>query len=232
MFLEEPHRQHLLECSIDREGTDEEGEVEVDLESHNARVQQVTAPTTLARNTLGALARQQVRGSVYLLLDHSASMSDEGKMEGLIQGSLRLFVEARQREYKVGLIGFASRADLLLRASCDAARFKSQLLTLEPVGRTAMAQAVQLATRQLRRQPGDKTILLVTDGMPDDREATLHAARLARAQRITLIAIGVGYTDEAFLAALTPKPELAVKVEPEQLEKTLGHAIKTLPHSQ
>ena len=86
-------------------------------------------------------------------------------------GALRLFAEARQREYKVGLIGFANRADLLLRASRDAARFKSQLLTLKPAGRTAMTQAIRLATRQLRRR-GDKIILLVTDGMPDDREAT------------------------------------------------------------
>lgn len=233
MFVEEPHRQRLLECGIDREGTDEEAEAGVDPESHNAPVQQVTAPTTLARNTLGALLkRPQPRGTVYLLLDHSASMADEGKMEGLVQGSLRLFVEARQREYKVGLIGFASRAELLLRASCDAARFKSQLLTLEPVGRTAMAQAIQLATRQLRRQPGDKTILLVTDGMPNDREATLYAARLARAQGVTLIAIGVGHTDEAFLAALTPKPELAVKVAPRELEKTLGNAIEVLPRGR
>ncbi len=153
-------------------------------------------------------------------------------MEGLVRGALRLFTEARQQEYKVGLIGFASRAELLLRASCNAARFKSQLLTLEPAGRTATTQAIQLATRQLRRQPGDKIILLVTDGMPDDRKATLYAARLARAQGITLIPIGIGHTDEAFLAALTPRPEFAVKVEPEQLEKTLRHAIKTLPRGR
>ena len=129
----------------------------------------------------------------------------------------------------MGLIGFAGRADLLLRASRDAARLKSQLLTLEPAGRTAMTQAIRLATRQLRQQPGDKIILLVTDGMPNDREATLQAARLARAQGITLVAIGIGHADEAFLAALTPKPELAVKVEPELLEKTLGGAIEALP---
>ncbi|CAA9321158.1 MAG: hypothetical protein AVDCRST_MAG93-5749, partial [uncultured Chloroflexia bacterium] len=107
--------------------------------------------------------------------------------------------------------------------------FGSQLSTLEPVGRTAMAQALLLATRQLRRRRGDKTILLVTDGMPDSREAALDAARLARAQGITVIAIGIGRADEAFLAALTPKPELAVKVELRQLEETMGNAAKVLP---
>ncbi len=156
-------------------------------------------------------------------------MSDKGKMEGLRRGSLHLFAEARKREYAVGIIGFANRAALLLRASCDAARFEAQLRALEPAGRTAMAQAIRLATKQLRRRPGDKTILLVTDGMPNSREATLAAARLARAQGITLIAIGIGHVDEAFLAALTPKPELAVKVETGQLEETLADPAKVLP---
>lgn len=175
------------------------------------------------------LKRPQLRGTLYLLLDHSTSMSDMGKMEGLIRGSLRLFVEARKREYAVGAIGFADRARLLSGPSCDVERFRLQLSTLEPVGRTAMAQALQLATRQLRRRRGDKIILLVTDGMPDSREATLDAARLARAQGVTVIAIGIGGTDEAFLAALTPKPELAVKVELGQLEETMGNAAKVLP---
>ncbi|CAA9583578.1 MAG: hypothetical protein AVDCRST_MAG86-3159 [uncultured Truepera sp.] len=150
-------------------------------------------------------------------------------MEGLIRGSLRLFVEARRREYAVAAIGFADRAHLLSRPSCDVARFRSQLSTLEPAGRTAMAQALRLATRRLGRRRGDKVILLVTDGMPDSREATLDAARLARAQGITVIAVGTGQADEAFLAALTPKPELAAKVELGQLEETISNAAKVLP---
>ena len=158
-------------------------------------------------------------------------MADPGKMEGLTRGALRLFTEARQREYAVGIIGFAHHAHLLLRATGDAARFQTQLRTLEPYGRTAMAQALRLGTRQLRRRRGDKVMLLVTDGMPNSRAATLDAARLARAQGITVVAIGIGHADEAFLASLTPKPELAVKVALGQLEETLGGAAKVLPRA-
>ena len=180
--------------------------------------------------TFGGLVRQApVRGTVYLLLDHSASMADPGKMAQLTRGALRLFTEARQRDYAVGIVGFAHRAQLLLSATCDAAQFQKQLKTLEPYGRTAMAQAIRVATRQLRRRRGDRVMLLVTDGMPDSRAATLDAARLARAQGITVIAIGIGHADEAFLASLTPKPELAVKVAVGELENTLGEAAKRLP---
>ena len=107
-------------------------------------------------------------------------MADPGKMAQLTRGALRLFTEARKREYAVGMVGFAHRAQLLLGATCDAARFEGQLKALEPYGRTAMAQALRLATRHLRRRRGDKVILLVTDGMPNSRAATLEAARLAR----------------------------------------------------
>lgn len=168
-------------------------------------------------------------GTVYLLLDHSASMADEGKMEELIGGSMRLFAEARKRNYAVGAVGFADRARLLSQPSCDAARFGARLTTLEPAGRTAMAQALRLATGRLSRRRGDKVILLVTDGMPDSREAALDEARLARMQGITVIAIGTGHADEAFLAALTPRPELAAKVELGQLGETMGNVVKALP---
>ncbi len=184
----------------------------------------------LPKRVFGGLVRlPKLRGTVYLLLDTSASMSDSGKMAGLVRGSLHLFAEAQKRDYAVGIIRFANRAELLLRATCDAARFRARLGTLEPTGRTAMAHAIRLGMRQLQRRPGDKTLLLVTDGMPNSREATLNAARLARAEGIALIAIGIGHADEAFLAALTPKPEFAVKIETRQLEQTLGDAAKRLP---
>lgn len=187
----------------------------------------IEKPTAgLARSSFGALTQHpNVCGVVYLLLDHSASMADEGKMEALFRGALHLFVQARRREYSVGLIGFADHAKLLLSASCDGARFWSRLSRLKPSGHTAMAQAICLAIRQLRRRTGDKTILLVTDGMPDSREATLDAARLARAQGITLVAIGIGNADEAFLTMLSLRPELAAHVAPGQLGKALDKAL-------
>ena len=182
------------------------------------------------RAVTGALtAPPRTRGAVYLLLDTSASMADRGKMAALLNGSLRLFAEARRQEFAVGAVEFASRTHLLLRASCDELRFRARLKTLTPGGRTSMAPAIRLATRLLRRRAGEKTILLVTDGQPDDPAATLDAARLARAEGVTLIAIGTDGADEAFLAALTPKPELAVKVEAAGLEQAIGDATKRLP---
>lgn len=150
-------------------------------------------------------------------------------MAGLLNGSLRLFTEARRQDLAVGAVEFASRTRVLLRASCSEPRFRACLKTLTPGGRTAMAPAIRLATRLLQRQRGEKTILLVTDGQPDDPAATLDAARLARAAGVTLIAIGTDGADEAFLAALTPKPELAIKVEPGRLERTIADTAKRLP---
>ena len=156
-------------------------------------------------------------------------MADPGKMAQLTRGALAAFYRGASTRVR--------RWDRRLRAACPAS-FRCNVRrgavskaagTLEPYGRTAMAQAIRVATRQLRRRRGDKVILLVTDGMPNSRAATLDAAHLARAQGITVIAIGIGHADEAFLASLTPKPELAVKVAVGELENTLEKAAKRLP---
>ena len=102
---------YVVGCGIESEHTDKHTDGEdtgVTLELPDYELADYDVPargpvTGLARGVLGALARSpQVRGNVYLLLDHSASMSDEGKMEGLVRGALRLFAEARQREYEGG----------------------------------------------------------------------------------------------------------------------------------
>lgn len=176
-----------------------------------------------------ATRRFKVRGTVYLLLDHSASMAHDQKLLQVQRGAIRFFAEAWRRGYAVGAIGFASRARVLMGASRNFYRFQRSLRPLEADGHTAMASAIRSATLRLRWRRGERVMVLITDGMPNNREATLQAAAMARAQGITLVAIGTGHADEAFLAALTPKPELATTVVGGRLEQALGEAAQTLP---
>lgn len=153
--------------------------------------------------------RRHLRGTVYLLLDHSTSMGDPGKMSQLREGSMRFFLEAVQRGYAVGAVAFAERTSLLSGAGLDAHRFWRRVQRLRPYGRTAMARALRLGTFRLGWRRGRKVLVLITDGVPDDREAALEAARIARAEGVTLIPIGTGNADHAFLATLAGRPELA-----------------------
>ncbi len=185
---------------------------------------------SLVRRAAQALVGRRVRltGTVYLCLDLSASMADAGKMPELLRGSVRFFYEAWRRDYAVGVIGFGSTARVLTGATRNPYRFQKCITGLMPNGRTAMAHALRLAARRLRLRGGRRVVLLITDGMPDSREATLDAAAAARAVGIRVIAVGTGRADEAFLRALTPRPELARVVGPEGFGDAIGGAAAGL----
>jgi Mg-chelatase subunit ChlD len=173
--------------------------------------------------------RECVRGTVYLLLDTSASMSSHGKLEQLKRGSLRFFTEAWGRDYAVGAIDFGSRAYCLLGATRNFYSFQKQIMCLGADGRTAMDSAIRLGTWRLRFKRGYRAMILITDGQPDHPEATLQAAIVARRLGIDLIAVGTSGADEAFLASLTPKPELASVVSVQELEQGIVDTVRSLP---
>lgn len=191
------------------------------------------SPGAIVQRSLGALVptRRRFRGTVYMVLDHSTSMADPGKMDQLRQGALRFFLEAVQREHAVGAVAFSRSAEVVYRAGIDAHRFWQRLHALQPYGRTAMSDGLRLGLWRLRFRPGRKVLILITDGMPDDRKATLDAARLARARGVTIIPIGTGAADYAFLASLAGRPELARHVEARELATALAEAASELDGS-
>lgn len=184
----------------------------------------------LVRRAVGALLprRRDLRGTVYLVLDHSTSMGDPGKMTQLHQGAMRFFLEAVPRGYAVGAIAFADRARLITGAGLDAHRFWRRLRELRPYGRTAMAAAVRTATFRLGWRRGRRVMVLITDGMPNDREATSAAARVARARGVTILPIGTGDADHAFLASLAGRPELVRHVPREGLAGAIEAVARDL----
>ncbi len=174
------------------------------------------------------IPRRNLRGVVYLVLDHSTSMADPGKMNALREGALRFFLEAVQRDYAVGAVAFAGSAEVITGAGLDAHRFWRRLHALRPFGRTAMAQGLRTAMGRMRFRFGRKVLVLISDGVPDDREAALEAARLARARGVTLIPIGTGAADFDFLATLAGRPEMARYVSEAELAGAIADVAQTL----
>ena len=179
----------------------------------------------------GALVRncRAVSGTAYLLLDHSTSMADDGKLAQVKRGALRFFGEAWLRGYAVGAVGFSSRARCLHGATQNFYSFQRRVAGLRAEGRTAMTSALRLGARRLRRCRGGRVLVLITDGQPDHPEAARSAALSARAQGAELIVIGTGGADLDFLASLTPRPELARFVSGEALEQELAATALELP---
>lgn len=177
----------------------------------------------LAQRAFSLVSRRHaLNGTVYLLLDHSTSMADDDKLSQLKRGALRFFGEAWQRNYAVGAIGFATTARCLLGPSRDPHKFGRSLAALQAQGRTAMAEALKLGVRRLSRRRGKRMLVLITDGLPDDRTATRRAALEARAHTIELVVVGTDGADKDFLASLLPKPELLYWARQYGLESEIG----------
>lgn len=168
-------------------------------------------------------------GTVYLLLDHSYSMVDKGKLEQLKKGALRFFAEAFVRGYAVGAVTFSNRAHCLVGAGRNYYQFQRKVLSLEADGSTAMTDALRLATFKLRWRRGKRVMVLITDGQPQYKAAARAAALRAQRLGIELIAIGTAGADEAFLASLTPRPELNHFVEVANLETSVAASARQLP---
>lgn len=170
--------------------------------------------------------RGPLKGTIYMLLDHSSSMADGQKLVQVRRGALRFFAEAYSRQYAVGMIGFAYTARCFLGASRDFYKFQKRLNLLVPSGNTAMTAALRLGAKRLRWRKGYRALLLITDGQPMDKDHALEAARLVRAQGIDLIALGTDGADEAFLRALNPQAEL---VSIRDLANHMNKLAKALP---
>jgi uncharacterized protein YegL len=72
-------------------------------------------------------------------------------------------------------------------------------------------------------------MVIVTDGMPDNAQATLEEAQEAKNNRIDIITIGTDDANEEFLKKLASRTELNVMVASDQLEQGIASTVKMLP---
>ncbi len=166
---------------------------------------------------------------VYLLLDCSWSMEGGSKMADARAGAREFANQAAEEGYAVGLITFASTAARACGLERSLEGFHKALEATVPRGITAMAEALELVTEEFMGRRGDKVICLVTDGMPDNKAATVAAARAAKRAGIDIMAIGTDDADQSFLAEITTRRELARTVRREVLKDAVSLMALLLP---
>jgi Ca-activated chloride channel family protein len=110
----------------------------------------------------------------------------------------------------VAVVGFGSAVHPLARLSNDGPQITLAIQSLADGGSTAMhaglsaaASELNIMPESLRKQSPSRSILLFTDGQPDDQSAALEVARTCRAQNIRIVAIGTGDANKDYLAQLT-----------------------------
>jgi Mg-chelatase subunit ChlD len=168
------------------------------------------------------------RSWAFLLIDCSSSMSGS-KITQATEGALAFAGDALKKQYSIGLIAFASEAEILCRAEDDLSIIASKAQRLTAAGSTNMTDGIERAAAELEATAGVRAIVIVTDGVPDDKPTALRAAKRAKEAGIDIIAIGTDDADQAFLQQIASRSELAVKVPRAELQSGVAGAAKLLP---
>ena len=170
----------------------------------------------------------KARSCVYLLIDCSGSMV-RNKLDQAKNGASSFSVDALAKGYSVGVIQFASHEEIACEPQTNIAVIDARLHELVAGGTTNLTGALQLATNKLTSVSGTRGIVIVTDGMPDNRDAALRAAEEAKSCGIEIVAIGTDDADATFLCALASQESFGLKVPRDALELGTATAAKLLP---
>jgi uncharacterized protein YegL len=157
------------------------------------------------------------------VLDISASMAGNDRIESLKRGLLQLLTQLRAND-RIAIITFDDRKRLLLPsqlAGNDRSRIMDIIRTIQPDGGTNMLEALRSGYGQVaqhRNAAYDNRVILLSDGFDSNPTDTLLAAQRPWRELIPCMAIGVGrdYNSEllhklsnhAFLQQAHEGPEL------------------------
>lgn len=135
--------------------------------------------------------------SVGVIFDVSGSMSGD-KIQRARQALAR-FIETSHERDEYFLIGFNSRAQLLLDRTRDSSAVLSKLTFVETKGNTALYDACYLGVEKLARSTYPKrAILLISDGQDNNSRYTFNELRrLLKESDVIIYAIGIIGSNDA-----------------------------------
>ncbi len=196
----------------------------------------VYAEATIAGGTRPAAEAAPLRNVVFVL-DRSGSMAGE-RLQGLRDGLAAALALLGERDF-VSVILFGSEVETLLESQPrgSLANPEGLLAQVEPVGGSALYDALNQGVAQLRRHTGPATsnhLILVTDGPPTkgprDLADFVRLARVFAEERITMSTIGLGDEfNEDMLAALARagNGQFRYIVQPAKLAEVLPEMLAT-----
>lgn len=142
-----------------------------------------------------------------LAVDVSASMRAQDVAPNRLQNAkqmLQMLVN-HLKEDRIGIIAFTSKAFIQCPITTDTQALDYFINALEPdmlpVAGTSLAAPVELAARMLAKYPGQKALVLLTDGEDHSPEELQKAKQTAQQNGICIIAVGIGTAQGALIPA-------------------------------
>jgi Mg-chelatase subunit ChlD len=136
--------------------------------------------------------------------------------------------KARTQRYLTGLVAFDDDAKII-RSPEEKIPFVESAAALQVGGGTNMTAGIFVASTTLQQAPGEKAMVIISDGLPNDEEKTIRAANNAKRLGVRIITIGVPGANEGFLKQIASDSDLATITDFAQLGDAMGKAINLLP---
>lgn len=142
-----------------------------------------------------------------IAVDVSASMRAQDVKPNRLENAKRMLqmLVTRLRDDRLGIIAFTSKAFIQCPITTDTDALNYFINSLQPdmlpVPGTSLASAVELAAHMLSTYPGQKALILLTDGEDHTTEELQHAKQVAQQNSIRIIAVGIGTAEGALIPA-------------------------------
>ncbi len=140
-----------------------------------------------------------------IAVDVSASMRAQDVKPTRLSNAKRMLqmLVTQLKEDRLGIIAFTSKAFIQCPITTDTQALNYFIASLQPnmlpVAGTSLAAPVELAAHMLKTYPGQKALILLTDGEDHTPQELAQAQTLAQQNGIRIIAVGIGSTAGALI---------------------------------
>ena len=172
----------------------------------------------------------QAQGSfaqTVIAVDVSASMRAQDVKPDRLSNAKRMLqmLVTHLKEERIGIIAFTSKAFIQCPITTDTDALNYFISSLQPdmlpVAGTSLAAPVELAARMLSAYPGQKALILLTDGEDHTPQELQQAQTLAQQNGIRIITVGIGSTQGALIPARTDANGTVVEYKKDKSGKTV-----------
>jgi len=168
-------------------------------------------------------------GGTVLLVEPGTSAKFKTKLQVALAG-VQGFTDRALITKMVGIVLFGSTAQLYHTASPDKKALRNAISSIEhhPLsgGSTNMADALALLLHG--KFPFVETVVVVTDGKPDNAITALSNGRQLKDRGTEILVIGTEDADWGFLEKLRSRPDLSIRTSDEGLEQAITNASRLL----
>lgn len=168
---------------------------------------------------------------VILLIDRSGSM-DGAKLQEVKTAAInfvrrRIALHAKDR---IGLVSFESNASLESALTGNLSSLEYVINQLNSGAGTAMDKGLEVAMNQFSQSNIStmRSILLFSDGYPNDAQLALNMASIARNQNIRLITVATNDADKSLLEQITGDPSVVFMTNFGNLDQAFQQAEQAI----